>query len=58
MKIKLNEKGEKLYNWLANRWLDVYGFNAQMLCFLICDDVTMEWRWISIHECIGTNTDC
>jgi hypothetical protein len=53
VKVKLNKHGEKIYPWLADIWLPVYGFNPNNYSFLIWDGIVQEWKNINQNFCEG-----
>lgn len=53
MKVLLNEHGARLYPWLANEWLPVYGFNADCHSFVLWDKIQKKWLYISTSFCEG-----
>ena len=52
-KIKLNDKGIKLYPWLADVELTVYGYLEKFDAFRVYDYITQDWKVIPTFQCEG-----
>ena len=53
--IWLNKRGAELYPWLAEQWLEIFGFNPDNYSFLIWDNIMGEWKFVETRHCKGDN---